>query len=89
VRERLLELMLADGVSRGWATAALESALVVAKGLVLLELADSSGPVSLVRVALGTPPESGATTKSDAAETFAVAVRTYVRGLESAKQSAL
>ncbi len=90
VRERLLELMLTDGVSRAWATAALESALVVAKGLVLLELADgTAGPSSLVRAKLGAAPESGATGELDAAETFAVAVRTYVRGLESAKQRAL
>ena len=89
VRERLLDLMLADGVSRAWANAALASALVVAKGLVLLELADATaGPSSLVRVTLGAP-ESGATTKLDAAETVAVAVRTYVRGLESAKQTVL
>jgi len=90
VLERLLELMLADGVTRTWANAALASALVVAKGLVLLELADTTaGPSSLVRVTLGAAPESGAASKLDAAETFAVAVRTYVRGLESAKQGAL
>jgi AcrR family transcriptional regulator len=90
VRQRLLELLLADGVSHAWANAALASALVVAKGLVLLELADTSaGPASLVREARGAAPESGATAKLDAAETFAVAVRTYVRGLESAKQAVL
>lgn len=89
VRERLLELMLADGVSLAWATSALASALLVAKGLVLLELAETEGPVSLVRPALGTAPESGAVSKVDAAENFAVAVRTYVRGLESAKQAVL
>jgi AcrR family transcriptional regulator len=90
VHRRLLELMLPDGVSHAWATAALASALVVAKGLVLLELAETTeGPSSLVRETLGAAPESGATKKLDAAETFAVAVRTYVRGLESAKQSAL
>lgn len=82
VRERLLELMRTDGVSPGWAEAALSSALLVAKGLVLLELADSEGPSSLVRPTLAAP-------HFDAAETFAVAVRTYVRGLESAKHGAL
>jgi AcrR family transcriptional regulator len=90
VRERLLQLMLADGVSRAWAASALASALTVAKGLVLLELADTvAGPSSLVRPTLGAAPESGAASTHDAAETFAVAVRTYVRGLESARQTAL
>ncbi|HTQ05000.1 MAG TPA: TetR/AcrR family transcriptional regulator [Polyangiaceae bacterium] len=89
VQERMLELMLADGVSPGWARAALSSALLVAKGLVLLELSDTEGPASIVRAKAGAPAGADTGNSSDAAENFAVALRTYVRGLESAKLTTL
>ena len=89
VRQQLLELMLADGVSHAWAAAAVSSALLVAKGLVLLELANTDGPTSMVRSTLGANPEFDAGRQFDAAENFALALRTYVRGLEAARHASL
>jgi AcrR family transcriptional regulator len=102
-RERVLGLMVADGFTPESAFAAISSVVLVAEGLIFLELSfaaphgplvermarlkawadeDSSTGHPTTRAALRGSPEF------DLAQNFAVAVRTYVRGLETAPRPA-
>jgi AcrR family transcriptional regulator len=102
-RERILGLMIADGFSPEAAFMAISSAVLVAEGLMLLELTltDPDGKsnimedVARLKTWAHEAPSTGhPTTRAallalphfDLAENFAVAVRTYVAGLETAQR---
>jgi AcrR family transcriptional regulator len=104
-RERMLGLMIADGFRPEEAFAALSSAVLVAEGLILLELSltGPDGKSSVVErvsrlkqwadedASTGHPTTrqaARAIPQFDLSQNFAVAVRTFVTGLENTPRSA-
>lgn len=104
-RERMLDLLIADGFAPAQAFAALSSLVLVAEGLILIELSlkSADGKSSITeRVARLKQwadadastghPTTRATARAiapfDLAQNFAVAVRTYVIGLENTPRRA-
>ena len=104
-RERMLDLMIADRFAPEQAFAALSSVVLIAEGLIVIELSltDADGKSSITErvarlkqwahedVSTGHPTTrltARASAPFDLAQNFAIAVRTYVIGLENTPRRA-